>query len=289
MSKRKLSPGEHFVAGTIAGLSSTVALFPLDTIKVRFQVNEKTTLAAPQRLWSAFEKVIKEEGWRGLYQGLQAGMLGSGLSWGGYFYFYEHAKQRWITSDSGKQPGALAWMAASAEAGTIMVALTNPIWLVKTRLQLQLRQIAEHSTTTSASASTLASSADPSAVKALGRRPYTGFIDAISTIVREEGILALYKGSIPALMLVSHGAAQFVVYEKMKSEYAKRYEQRTPGTFTVLSMGAASKIFASIATYPFQVGPKRCMLIIRNLIIIVLRVRDIYNAQGSTACRCPYR
>jgi solute carrier family 25 folate transporter 32 len=257
MSKRKLSPGEHFVAGTIAGLSSTVALFPLDTIKVRFQVNEKTTLAAPQRLKSAFEKVIKEEGWRGLYQGLQAGMLGSGLSWGGYFYFYEHAKQRWVTSDGGKQPGALAWMAASAEAGTIMVALTNPIWLVKTRLQLQLRQIAKQSTTASTAAPTTAPLVDPSLSGTVRRQPYKGFFDAISTIVREEGILALYKGSIPALMLVSHGAAQFVVYEAMKSEYAKRYDQKTPGTFTVLSMGAAAKIFASIATYPFQVGPKR--------------------------------
>ncbi len=48
MTKRKLDPSEHFVAGTFAGLVSTFALFPLDTIKVRYQVDEHTTLRAPQ-------------------------------------------------------------------------------------------------------------------------------------------------------------------------------------------------------------------------------------------------
>ena len=141
--KRKLEPSKHFVAGTTAGLVSTVVLYPLDLIKVRYQVNEQSTLQAPQRLRSAFAKVIQKEGWRGLYQGLPAAMYGSGLSWGGYFFFYEHAKTRWLeSSDGGGGGGQAAWrhLMAACEAGTIMVGLTNPIWLVKTRMQLQLRQ-----------------------------------------------------------------------------------------------------------------------------------------------------
>jgi solute carrier family 25 folate transporter 32 len=199
-------------------------------------------------------------------------MLGAGLSWGGYFYFYEHAKQRWVNNssrDGEPLPGALAWMAASVEAGTIMVALTNPIWLVKTRLQLQLHQAADQATAASASAAT-ASKATPGGAAAAAplappapalaspgaapaRRPYTGFADAVATIVREEGVLALYKGSIPALLLVSHGAAQFVVYEALKGEFANQKNNAAPGTVAVLGMGAAAKIVASVATYPFQV------------------------------------
>ncbi len=64
MSKRKLEPSEHFVAGTLAGLVSTVALFPLDTIKVRYQVDETTTLRSPQRLFAAFQTVVRNEGWQ---------------------------------------------------------------------------------------------------------------------------------------------------------------------------------------------------------------------------------
>jgi solute carrier family 25 folate transporter 32 len=35
--------------------------------------------------------------------------------------------------------------------------------------------------------------------------PYTGMFDAARTIVREEGVAALYKGAVPALLLTSHG------------------------------------------------------------------------------------
>jgi hypothetical protein len=75
----------------------------------------------------------------------------------------------------------------------------------------------------------------------------------VATIVREEGVFALYKGSIPALLFVSHDAAQFVVYEALKGEFANQKNNAAPGTGAVLGMGAAAKIVASVATYPFQV------------------------------------
>lgn len=61
-----------------------------------------------------------------------------------------------------------------------MVAVTNPLWLVKTRLQLQGR----------------------SALR------YAGLGDAVRTVLREEGVLGFYKGVVPALLLTSHGAVQ---------------------------------------------------------------------------------
>ena len=243
--KRKLDPWEHCIAGTLAGLVSTVSLFPLDTIKVRYQVDERTTIKAPQRLFDAFQKVVRREGWQGLYQGLSAGVWGASLSWGGYFFFYERAKLRWLANrehESAKVPHD-AWhqMAASSEAGVIMVALTNPIWLVKTRMQLQLRQRV----------------ADAAPVE-IGQRPYRGFLDALTTIGREEGPLALYKGSIPALMLVSHGVVQFVVYERLKMEVSTRWpDSGKAGGAAFLGMGAAAKIVASVATYPIQVVKTR--------------------------------
>jgi len=275
MPKRKLAPAEHLVAGTAAGLVSTAALFPLDTIKVRYQVDEATTLRAPQRLVGAFKSVLQKEGTLGLYQGLPAGLYGSGISWGGYFYFYELSKSRWVAS---RAPGEgdkwnAAWhqTAAAIEAGAIMVALTNPIWLVKTRMQLQLRVVAE------ATAAPMAAASGVGVVgggvvgggvvgggvvgggvgrSSLGLRPYRSFWDALATIVREEGPLALYKGSLPALLLTSHGAVQFVVYEALKADAsAKNLRLGTPG---VLAMGAASKIVAALATYPLQVCAHAC-------------------------------
>jgi len=153
---------------------------------------------------------------------------------------------------------------ASCLAGACMVALTNPLWLIKTRLQLQnphlQQQISQHPTTKAAQQL---------------KPAYRGIFHAAYTIVQEEGILALYKGSIPALMLVSHGGIQFVTYEFLKGHFAdftnngkgssvnqrKESGGRSKGTIGerlidslgYLVMGAVSKFVASTTTYPLQV------------------------------------
>ena len=43
---------------------------------------------------SSLRVVLKNEGVRGLYQGLTPAIIGACGSWGGYFYFYEAAKKR---------------------------------------------------------------------------------------------------------------------------------------------------------------------------------------------------
>lgn len=48
--------------------------------------------------------------------------------------------------------------------------------------------------------------------------------DAVRTIVREEGPLALYKGAVPALMLCGQGAVQFSAYEWLKARVPKQDE-----------------------------------------------------------------
>lgn len=44
-------------------------------------------------------------------------------------------------------------------------------------------------------------------------------LDAVKTIYREEGFKGYYKGMIPALFGVSHGALQFMAYEELKHIY----------------------------------------------------------------------
>jgi Mitochondrial carrier protein len=61
--------------------------------------------------------------------------------------------------------------------------LTNPIWVVKTRLELQ------HS-------SALGAALKP----ALPR--YRGMLDAVAQIAKEEGVRGFYRGLVPSLFLV---------------------------------------------------------------------------------------
>lgn len=80
--------------------------------------------------------------------------------------------------------------------------VTNPIWVVKTRLQLQrgpgpnvsprLRQAATH----------LRSSAGP----------YRGFAHAVKQIAKEEGFRGFYKGLLPSLLLVRMMCAATIMH-----------------------------------------------------------------------------
>lgn len=73
--------------------------------------------------------------------------------------------------------------------GAITAMLTNPIWVVKTRVF----------------ASTPASPT-----------PYKGLMDGLPYIYRQEGLRGLYKGSLLALVGVSNGSIQFAAYEDLK-------------------------------------------------------------------------
>lgn len=105
--------------------------------------------------------------------------------------------------------GPIEHFSASCLAGACMVAVTNPIWLIKTRLQLQNSNLQQQ----------ISQPQNSTATQQL-KPPYRGIFHAARTIVQEEGVLALYKGSVPALMLVSHGGIQFVTYEFLKGHYA---------------------------------------------------------------------
>ena len=60
----------------------------------------------------------------------------------------------------------------------------------------------------------------------------------------------MYRGILPALFLTSHGAVQFVVYEKPKS---LRPPSAEGGRSEALVYGGVSKLAAATATYPYQV------------------------------------
>jgi solute carrier family 25 folate transporter 32 len=110
--------------------------------------------------------------------------------------------------------GPVEHFSASCLAGACLVALTNPLWLIKTRLQLQSAHLEQHTARPRTGAR-----GTPRLKPA-----YRGIVHAARTIVHEEGALALYKGSIPALMLVSHGGIQFVTYEFLKGHFANLTE-----------------------------------------------------------------
>jgi solute carrier family 25 (mitochondrial folate transporter), member 32 len=151
------------------------------------QLVYKGTLDAVHKIWNI-------EGWRGLYQGLSPNLIGATVSWGSYFFLYEMVKRQLLLRKDLSQTklGPLDHMAAAAMSGALTTTLTNPIWVVKTRM------CADLATTPI-------------------EQKYRGLLHGLIRILRLEGFRGWYKGIIPSLFGVSHGVFQFVAYEELKS------------------------------------------------------------------------
>ncbi|XP_012232309.1 solute carrier family 25 member 32 [Linepithema humile] len=227
---------EYFVAGISGGVVSTLMLHPLDLIKIRFAVNDGHTNSAPRYngLRSALAQIVKTEGVRGLYRGVTPNILGSGSSWGFYFFFYNTIKTTIQGGNSKKPLGPSMHMFAAADAGVLTLLMTNPIWVVKTRLCLQYAED----------------------VNLAESKKYRGMVDALKKIYKTEGIRGLYKGLVPGLFGVSHGAIQFMAYEEMKNKYYNYLNvpiDSKLSTTEYIVFAAISKLIAAASTYPYQV------------------------------------
>ncbi len=66
--------------------------------------------------------------------------IGSAIAWGQYFYLYQRFKELMRGSrTSRRELGPGQHLAAGFSAGAVTATCTNPIWVVKTRMQTQMR------------------------------------------------------------------------------------------------------------------------------------------------------
>ena len=189
--------------------------------------------------------IHKIEGWRALFRGLGPTLVGVVPASAIKFYTYGNAKR--IISEDFNHGKEAVWVHLSAGiiAGVAVGTATNPIWVLRTRLQLDK------------------TNAERSGTRAV--RQYKNSLDCAMQTVRAEGIRGLYRGLTASYLGVSESTLQWVLYEQMNT-YLKRRERRlveagkTPtAADDVLSwmgkMGFAgsSKFFAAMITYPHEV------------------------------------
>jgi len=85
----------------------------------------------------------------------------------------------------------------------------------------------------------------------------------VRSIISSEGLAGFYRGLIPSLFGVSHGAVQFMAYEQLKRRRARQLAGAGAGAgagqvaelsnWDYLVLSAGSKVFAGSVTYPYQV------------------------------------
>jgi len=236
------------VAGFTAGIVSTLVVHPFDVVKTRLQIeqNEKSRAGGSWRIIRAIAQEAAQEGhgrvlgtndvMRSFYRGLMPNMIGNSVSWGLYFMWYGNIKDLVRkTRGSGSQLGSSDYFLASGVAGILTAIFTNPIWVIKTRMLSTARHA-------------------PGAYRSIAHGTY----ELYST----EGIRGFYRGLLPSLFGVSHGAIQFMAYEQLKNHWALKRVGGQDGltNWDYLYLSAVSKMFAGSITYPYQVVRARLQL-----------------------------
>jgi adenine nucleotide transporter 17 len=216
------------------GVSATAVFYPLDNLRIRQQV-EKGGLDK-QSVLAGLQNILQEEGLFGWYKGLKSSIVAIAYSNLVYFYWYEFLKKmaiRVYLTNGKKSLSDLENLCIASIAGCVNVMLTNPVWVVNTRIKLQKTN-------------------SPGELPA-----YTGTFQGLQKVYREEGLEGLWRGVIPSLALVSNPAIQFAAYERLKRIYIKLNRGKQPTALEFFFIGAAAKAIATLLTYPIQIIQSR--------------------------------
>lgn len=179
-----LGAGRRMLAGLAAGVTEAlVVVTPFEKVKVALQAQhgtDKSKLKYKGPVHAA-TTIVRESGVRALWTGAAPTVLRNGTNQMCLFT----AKPAFDRLFWGKHEGdgmqlaPLQSMASGFSAACIGPVVTGPFDVCKTRLQAQ----------------------------GAGKKEYSGFIDVLTKVPREEGVRALWKGLTPRLLRIPPGQA----------------------------------------------------------------------------------
>ncbi|KAJ2102120.1 hypothetical protein GGI01_002095 [Coemansia sp. RSA 376] len=223
----------HALAGAGGGIISMAVTYPLITVNTRLQVQRKKDSTSYAGNMDALRKILSTEGIAGLFSGLESALFGAAVTNGVYYYFFEAVKAAFERASKRKNMSTVESMVSGAVAGAMTCIITNPIWVVNTRLTVKQKNLDNEQEET----------------------PTT--VQAFAEIIKEDGVLALWQGIIPALILVINPIIQYTAFEQLKNK-VERF--RKLGSLDFFVLGAISKLAATSITYPYILLKSRMQL-----------------------------
>ena len=220
--------------------------YPLITLSTRAQVESKR---ADSTFLKAVRHITAREGVSGLYAGLDSALFGISVTNFVYYYWYEWTRAFFEAAAvkagrASKKLTTVESMIAGAIAGSATVILTNPIWVINTRMTTRKHQAEgegkESLPLPGGAAPARPARASPAATTTLG---------TLLAMLRNEGPQALFAGVLPALVLVMNPILQYTLFEQLKNAVERRRRVVTPAIAFLL--GALGKLFATSITYPY--------------------------------------
>uniref|UniRef100_A0A023FFP4 Putative mitochondrial carrier protein n=2 Tax=Amblyomma TaxID=6942 RepID=A0A023FFP4_AMBCJ len=198
--------------------------------------NGGTSRAPSIGIWRCLKQIVEMEGTKALFKGLGPNLVGVAPSRAIYFCTYSNSKS--IFNELLPSDTPIVHICSAASAGFMSCTATNPIWFVKTRLQLDQRMYGSISA-----------------------------LQCIRDIYQRHGLVGFYKGITASYFGISETIIHFVIYEFIKARLRQRKEslrdsydpdvKSTRDFVQFMVAGAISKTCASTLAYPHEVARTR--------------------------------
>jgi len=183
----EISGTSRFLSGGIGGISSQLAIYPVETLKTQMMssIGQRRSIAEAMRhIWSL-------GGLRAFYRGLGIGLIGVFPYSAIDMSTFEALKLTYIKSTGKEQPGVLTLLAFGSTSGSIGAISVYPLNLVRTRLQAS------------------GSPGHP--------QRYNGVMDVAIKTWERDGWRGFYRGLLPTLAKVIPSVSiTYTVYEFSK-------------------------------------------------------------------------
>ena len=264
----------NFACGSVAGAIGATVVYPIDLVKTRMQ-NQRTvklaTISGEQALYrnsmDCFAKVIRGEGIIGLYRGLLPQLVGVAPEKAIKLTMNDLVRGLLRDRKSGNI-SIVSEVISGGFAGASQVIFTNPLEIVKIRLQIQ--------------------------GEALKLNPNHVRFSA-GSIVKELGLKGLYKGGAACLLRdIPFSSIYFTAYSHLKTDLFHEGRQIGPderkkklSPLELLSAGAIAGMPASYLATPADVIKTRLQVVPRpgqqTYHGIVDAATKIYSQEGLSA------
>lgn len=243
----------HGIAGSAGAALSNAALYPVDLIITRLQLQRQLRRDQSQPgeseykgFLDAVEKIYKNEGgFTGLYTGL---LQDTGKTVADSFLFflsYSFLRDRRLAArGNAKSLPALEELGVGFVAGGLTKLATTPISNIVTRKQAAALM-----------AATDTDSNDGGHQSAQTKVPSAREI--AQDIMQEKGLAGFWSGYSASLVLTLNPSLTFFLFETMKKAVLPRHRREHPPPSVTFLLSALSKSCASSITYPFSLAKAR--------------------------------
>jgi adenine nucleotide transporter 17 len=190
---------------------------------------------AQSSTYDAIRHIVQREGVTGLYSGLTSALFGISMTNFVYYYWYEWTRSAFEKAAvkagrASKKLTTVESIIAGAIAGSATVLLTNPIWVINTRMTARKSESEEQ------------------ALPGAPKKKSLSTIETLLQLLQNEGPSALFSGVLPALVLVINPILQYTIFEQLKNVVERRRRVTPTDAFY---LGAIGKILATSITYPY--------------------------------------